>query len=203
MNSLYHSQGFILASASPRRSLLLGEAGYAFDVIPSQVDESNYATEGMDAVQYACQLALAKARDIAWQHPDRLVFGADTVVDFEGELIGKPDDAADAERIIRLLFSGRHKVITGIALVRITDSIEIVDSETTIVYPRQLTEQQIAEHIRLEDWKGKAGAYGIQEAGDRFVERIEGSFTNVIGLPMELTQRLLQELNISPSSSKP
>jgi septum formation protein len=199
MNSKYNAQSFILASASPRRRLLLGQAGYTFDVIPSHVDESNYPTQRMQAVEYACHLALTKARDVAWKHTDRLVLGADTVVDFEGELIGKPQDAADAERIIRLLFSAPHKVITGIALVRIADSTEIVDAETTVVYPRRLTEQQIAKHIVLEDWKGKAGAYGIQEAGDQFVERIEGSFTNVIGLPMELTQRLLQELNITPN----
>jgi septum formation protein len=199
MNPTCHAKSFILASASPRRRRLLGQAGYAFEVIPSQVDESNYPTEGMDSVEYAKQLALVKARDVAWAHPGRLVLGADTVVDFRGALVGKPEDAADAERIIRLLFSAPHKVVTGIALVRIVDAAEIVEAESTIVYPRPLTEAQIAEHIRKEDWKGKAGAYGIQEAGDRFVERIEGSFTNVMGLPMELTQRLLHELNITPN----
>lgn len=201
MNPIYHAKSFVLASASPRRRRLLGQAGYAFDVIPSSIDESNYPTEGMDSVEYARQLALAKARDVAWSYPDRLVLGADTVVDFEGSTIGKPSDAADAERIIRLLFSGRHKVVTGIALVRIADATEIVETDTTIVYPRPLTDEQIAEHIRLEDWKGKAGAYGIQEAGDQFVERIEGSFTNVIGLPMELVQHLLEEFNITPSTT--
>ncbi|MBE0535215.1 MAG: septum formation protein Maf [Phycisphaerae bacterium] len=198
MNPISHANSFILASASPRRRLLLGQAGYAFEVVPSRVDEANYPTEGMDSVELARQLALAKARDVAWRHPDRLVLGADTVVDFDGTTIGKPADAADAERIIRLLFSGPHKVVTGIALVRIADDTEIVETETTRVYPRPLTEQQIAEHIRLEDWKGKAGAYGIQEAGDKFVERIDGSFTNVVGLPMELTENLLRDLNITP-----
>ncbi len=197
--SIYHAKSFILASASPRRRLLLGEAGYAFDVVPSCIDESNYAIEGMDCVTYARQLALAKARDVAWKHPDRLVLGADTVVDFNGEIIGKPEDAADADRIIRLLFSAPHQVITGIALVRIGDSTEIAETATTLVYPRQLTEEQITEHIRMEDWKGKAGAYGIQEAGDQFVERIEGSFTNVIGLPMELVRALLEQLDITPN----
>jgi septum formation protein len=184
---------FILASASPRRKLLLEKAGFEFDVIVSDVDESAFETEGVSSVEHTKQLALAKAKDVALKYPGQLVMGADTVVDFDGLIIGKPDDAAHAEEITRKLFSAPHKVITGIALVKIEDDIEIVEADITTVYPRKLTEEQIAEHIRKEDWKGKAGAYGIQESGDEFVERIEGSFTNVIGLPMELIEELLSE----------
>ena len=187
-----HTQSqFILASASPRRKLLLEKAGYVFDVITSAVDESAFDTEGISSVEHTKQLALAKAKDVAQKHPNTLILGADTIVDFDGQIIGKPDDAAHAEQITRMLFSAPHKVITGIALVRIKDAVEIVKAETTIVYPKKLTEEQITEHIRKEDWRGKAGAYGIQETGDEFVERIEGSFTNVIGLPMEQIQKLL------------
>lgn len=182
---------FILASASPRRKLLLEKAGFEFDIIPSEVDESAFDTESVSSVDHTKELALAKAKDVALKYPSQLVMGADTVVDFEGEIIGKPDDAEHAEEITRKLFSTPHKVITGIALVKIVDKIEIVEADVTIVYPKQLTEDQIAEHIRKEDWKGKAGAYGIQETGDEFVERIEGSFTNVIGLPMELVEEML------------
>ena len=184
---------FILASASPRRKLLLERAGYRFDIICSNIDESTFDTAGADSVDHTKQLALAKANDVAQKYPARFVLGADTVVDFNGKIIGKPEDAAHAEQITRLLFSAPHKVITGIALVNIDRSLEIVEADTTIVYPKALTEQQIAEHIRKEDWKGKAGAYGIQETGDEFVERIEGSFTNVIGLPMELIEELLAD----------
>ncbi len=184
---------FILASASPRRKLLLERAGYKFDVVCSHIDESAYDSEGADSAEHTKQLALAKANNVAQKYPDRLVLGADTVVDFNGEIIGKPEDAAHAEQITRLLFSAPHKVITGIALVNIARSLEIVKADTTIVYPKALTEQQIAEHIRKEDWKGKAGAYGIQETADEFVEKIEGSFTNVIGLPMEQIQKLLAD----------
>ena len=113
-------------------------------------------------------------------------------------IIGKPDDAEHAEDITRRLFSRPHKVITGVALVCKEKGIDLVEADTTIVYPRQLTEAQITEHIRKGDWQGKAGAYGIQETGDEFVDRIEGSFTNVMGLPMELTQQLLTELGITP-----
>ena len=194
MTETSHPNTFILASASPRRKLLLERAGYKFDVVCSSIDESAFDTEGADSVEHTKQLALAKANDVAQKYPNRLVLAADTVVDFNGKIIGKPEDAAHAEQITRLLFSAPHKVITGIALINIAKSLQIVEADITIVYPKALTEQQIAEHIRKEDWKGKAGAYGIQESGDEFVEKIEGSFTNVIGLPMERLQQLLKNL---------
>jgi len=199
MTDAVRQNTFILASASPRRKLLLRKAGYMFEVICSGVDESAFEADEADPIGHARRLALAKAEAVARKYPGRLVLAADTVVDFNGTIIGKPRDAADAERITRLLFSAPHKVITGIALVNITDSVEIVEADVTVVYPKRLTGQQIARHIHKGDWKGKAGAYGIQETGDEFVERIEGSFTNVIGLPMERVQRLLAQLNITPN----
>lgn len=189
---------FILASASPRRRDLLRKAGYCFEIVPSDVDESAYDTDGVTSEEHTRILALAKAKDVAAQFPNAIVMGADTVVDLDGEIIGKPDDAAHAEAITRKLFSKPHKVITGMALVCIEKNIKIVDADTTVVYPCQLTEAQIADHIQNGQWQGKAGAYGIQETGDEFVERIDGSFTNVMGLPMELTERLLGELGIEP-----
>jgi len=189
---------FILASASPRRQELLHKAGYRFAVIPSGVDEETFGTEGIDSVTLCKRLALAKANDVAARYADRFVLGADTVVDASGHIIGKPADAADAERITRILFSRPHKVITGIALVCRDKNIEIAEAEITTVYPRPLTDAQIAEHIAGGSWQGKAGAYGIQETGDAFVERIEGSFTNVMGLPMERTEALLQTCGIKP-----
>ena len=186
---------FILASASLRRKLLLERAGYRFDVIPSQVDESEFELENLSSVDHTKKLALAKANDVAKDYPSHLVMGADTVVDFDGQIIGKPKDSADAERITRLLFSAPHKVITGLALIAIDRQIKIVEAETTIVYPKKLTDKQISMHIDNGDWRGKAGAYGIQETGDEFVEKIEGSFTNVIGLPMELVEKILKDLS--------
>ncbi len=184
----------VLASASPRRKELLAQAGYAFDVIPSDVDEEAFSDDDCTPTRFAEVLALAKARDVAARYPNRLVLGADTIVDCEGEIIGKPADEADAERITRKLFRRPHQVITGLALVRVSDGTEVVRSEVTTVYPRRMNERQIAAHIAGRSWEGKAGAYAIQETGDEFVERIEGSFTNVIGLPMELLQRLLTAL---------
>jgi len=184
----------ILASASSRRRQLLAQAGYKFKVVPSDIDESAFPTKGLSARQYAQQLALEKAKKVAEQFPTCLVISADTVVDFQGEIIGKPADAKEAEQIVRKLFSAPHKVITGVAIVRFSDGTEIKDSDTTIVYPKKLNDEQIAKHIKSGSWRGKAGAYAIKGKNDEIVERIEGSLTNVMGLPMELLQRLLKRL---------
>ena len=186
--------GIILASASPRRKKLLTEAGYAFTVVSSGVDETAFNFASVDIGEYAGMLALAKAGKVARRYPDSVVIGADTVVDFNGEIIGKPADEREAEQITRKLFGAVHKVITGLAIARLSDGIELVESDTTIVYPRKLSEEQIAEHIKSNSWQGKAGAYRIQEKGDEFVERIEGSFTNVMGMPMELLGEMLGKI---------
>jgi septum formation protein len=182
----------ILASASERRRQLLAEAGFEFTCVEPDIDESSYVAGAGNPREYAERLALAKAKSVAEKYPESLVIGADTVADFEGEVIGKPADAKEAEEITRKLFSRPHKVITAVAIVRVSDGTEIVESEATTVYPKKLTEGQIAEHIRGGSWRGKAGAYAIQE-GDEFVERIDGSLTNVMGLPMELVHRLLKK----------
>jgi septum formation protein len=187
---------FILASASPRRKQLLQEAGLEFETVVSDVDESLFSTDDVTSVEHTKILALEKAKDVAKKFPDKLVLGADTVVDYNGMIIGKPENAAHAEQITRMLFSQPHGVITGVALVRISDNTEIVEAATTIVYPKKLTEDQILDHITNGKWQGKAGAYGIQETGDEFVERIEGSFTNVIGLPMELVKEMLAKVYV-------
>jgi septum formation protein len=182
----------ILASASPRRRQLLAEAGYKFDVVVSQIDESVFPTENITPAEYAKQLAFAKANDVADKFPDFLVIGADTVVDFEGQIIGKPRDARHAEEITRMLFSKPHNVITGLALICKSRNLKIVEAETTIVYPKKLTDAQIAGHIESGIWSDKAGAYAIQEQNDRFVDHIDGSMTNVMGMPMEMFRRILR-----------
>jgi septum formation protein len=184
----------ILASASPRRRQLLSEAGYAFTVVRPNIDESAFSTEGIKAATYAKRLALAKAKSVAQTYPDCLVIGADTVVDFQGQIIGKPADAKDAEAITKKLFSAPHKVITGIAVVRLRDNTALVESDSTTVYPKRLTAEQIAEHIKGGSWRDKAGAYAIKETGDEFVERIEGSLTNVMGLPMGLLEQMWRSI---------
>jgi len=190
----HHSLSLILASASPRRRALLAEAGYDFEVVVPDVDESAFAREGVGAEEYAERLALAKARSVAERFGDSLVLGADTVADFDGEIIGKPADSREAEEITLKLFSEPHRVVTGVAIVRLSDGTQLCKSDSTTVYPKKLTPEQIAEHINSGTWRGKAGAYAIQENGDEFVERIEGSLTNVMGLPMELLRRMLSNI---------
>ncbi len=187
----------ILASASPRRRQLMFEAGYEFTVVLPEVDESAFKTNDADPVEYTKRLALAKAKSVAPKHPDSFVIGADTIVDFQGRIIGKAADAKEAEQITGKLFSAPHKVITGVAIVRLSDGTELVRSDSTTVYPRKMTADQIADHIKGGSWRDKAGAYAIQETGDEFVEKIEGSLTNVMGLPMELLESLLAGLKIS------
>ena len=184
---------FILASNSPRRRELLEKAGFQFEIVPPQIDEKIFDSQKLVPSEYAKLLALAKAKSVAAKLPEKIVVGADTIVDFEGWIIGKASDIEEAEKIIRLLFSRPHKVITALAIARLSDNIEIVETDTTIVYPRPMTDEQIGEHIKSGTWRDKAGAYAIQEQGDRFVEKIEGSLSNVVGLPMELFQKLFKQ----------
>lgn len=186
----------VLASASPRRKDILTQAGYKLIIEKSDIDESQFSTDKIEPCKYAEQLALAKAKNVASRHPDKIVLGADTIVDYQGIIIGKPEDKKEAEEIIRKLFSKSHKVITGVAFVRINDNTEIVTHDVTIVYPKKMSPEQIREHIRSGTWKDKAGAYAIQENGDEFVEKIEGSLTNVMGLPLELITNLLEKLTM-------
>ena len=188
---------FILASASPRRKELLERAGYKFIIDASGIDENGF--DKAHPVEFAAKLALAKANDVANRHRDMLVLGADTIAACDGLIIGKPADAADAERITRLLFSKPHKVITAVAVVRICDGLEISRADTTVVYPKKMTDDMIRKHLASGTWEGKAGAYAIQETGDEFVDRIEGSITNVMGLPMEIIAEIFAGLGIKKS----
>ena len=126
----------ILASASPRRRQLLAQAGYKFTVVVPDIDESVFPSERVSPCEYAKRLALAKAKNVAAKFPESLVIGADTVVDYKGKIIGKPADAKQAEQITRKLFSKPHKVITAVAIVRLSDRTEIVESDTTAVHPK-------------------------------------------------------------------
>ena len=181
----------ILASRSPRRQELLRRAGFAFEVRPSQIEE--VPRPGESAEDFACRAAQEKALEVAAScQPDTLILGADTVVVVNGELLGKPRDAEDARRMLRLLLGRVHRVVTGVCLVRAPQEIMALKYETTAVTFRQLDEEEIQSYLASGEPFDKAGAYGIQGLASRFVTRVEGCYFNVVGLPVALVYEILK-----------
>ena len=197
-----HIGRLVLASSSPRRRELLADAGYQFEVVSPPMDEPDELIHKLPPAQQAESLSYFKARSVADLHPDGLVLGADTVVAVGGQVLGKPTDADDARRMLRTLSSTRHCVITGVTLLG-PQRQRLIASEVTYVTMRPMSEQDIEDYIASGEWEGKAGAYAIQEtAQDRFVLKVEGSYSNVVGLPMELVTRMLDELATHPDQHK-
>ena len=183
----------ILASASPRRRELLEGLGLTFEVIVPDVDEEAGGTP--DAAARALILAERKARSAAAQVARGLVIGADTLVAAsDGEIIGKPAGRDDARRILGKLSSARHRVITGVCIVHVATGRRAAEAATTWVTMKPMTEAEIAAYVDSGEADGKAGAYAIQESGDRFVVKIEGDLDNVVGLPLTVVSHLLAEL---------
>ena len=178
----------ILASKSPRRGELLTAAGIAFEAVSVDVDESFLKLEPPG--DHVRRLALAKAQAVFATHPTSLVLGADTIVLIGGEMMGKPHDHEDATRMLRMLSGREHEVLTGLALVSPGDTA--VEVATTKVWFNPLTEEEIAEYVASGEPLDKAGAYAIQGLGSRFIDRIQGSYSNVVGLPVALVYRLLK-----------
>lgn len=183
----------ILASASPRRAALLREAGYAIEVVPSPFHEPDIESLGLSPPALAEALSFFKARSVAERRSAGLVLGADTVVAYDGRVFGKPIDAADARRILSTLAGTTHEVITGVTLIDAATQKRLIRHDTTRVTMRPMSAAALEAYIASGAWQGKAGAYGIQDHGDAFVKRIEGSFSNVVGLPMELVAAMLEE----------
>ncbi len=182
----------ILASASPRRRELLDAVGCEFEVITSDVDETlDPGVPPHDAVEV---LARRKCEAVASLHPDRVVLAADTLVELDGAALGKPADAADAVRMLRNL-SGRENIVhTGVAVSCGGRTVAAV--ETTRVKFRELSDAEIARYVASGEPLDKAGAYGIQRKGALLVERVDGDYFNVVGLPLVLSARLLGEFGI-------
>ncbi len=186
----------VLASASPRRQELLRNAGIAFEVQPAHIVEVPLA--GETAKGCAERLAREKALAVASQRPRDVVLGADTVVTTDNQLLGKPSDAADAKRMLRLLSGREHQVITGVCLA--FDGHISVASETTQVTVNELTEKEIADYVASGEPMDKAGAYAIQGIASRWIPRIEGDYFNVVGLPVALVFRMLREMSSEASA---
>jgi septum formation protein len=184
----------ILASASPRRAELLASAGYEFDVAPADVDETPVIAEPPET--YALRIARDKAAAVSVQDPQKgnVVLAADTVVVVDGQILGKPRDLEDSRRMLRLLSGGTHEVHTAV-VVRTTAG-ERAELETTRVRFVPLEDADIEWYVASGEPEGKAGAYAIQGRAARFIDRIEGSWSNVVGLPVARVARMLKETRL-------
>jgi len=183
----------ILASASPRRAELLQAAGIAFEVMPAHVDET--ARDGESPHAYVSRVAEAKASAIAARADHRIVLAADTTVVVGGEMLGKPADDADAKRMLRLLSGRVHEVATGVT-VSCGPSLTTKVESTEVAFAA-LSENEIAWYVATGEPRDKAGAYAIQGYASRFITRIAGSYSNVVGLPIALVYDLLKAAGLT------
>ncbi len=181
----------ILASASPRRRQLLADAGYRFTVEPSEIDEPEPSTP-IDVRLYVAELAWRKAFAVANRCKSGLILAADTSCAVAGQILNKPIDRDDAERMIRLQEGRDTEVVTGLVLYRVERHEWVGALETSVVRFRPLSDAERQDHLDSRRWEGKAGAYGVQD-NDPYIEVVAGSWSNVVGLPMERLSTLLDE----------
>jgi septum formation protein len=181
----------ILASASPRRRELLTQAGYTFEVHPAHVNEDPHPDE--DPIAYVVRLARDKAQAVFADvnDPEAIVLGADTTVTLDSDILAKPEDAADAARMLRLLSGRTHRVITGVAVA--TAKGTEVAAEVTGVQFLTLADGEISAYIATGEPMDKAGAYGIQGLAAKWIPRVEGCYFNVVGLPLALVATMLEQ----------
>lgn len=189
----------VLASRSPRRAHILAAAGFKFDVVDAEVDETPREQE--EPATYVVRLAREKAMKVVCKTPGIIVVGADTTVVAGGRLLGKPADRKEAKAMLEALSGRFHDVFTGVA-VRKADRV-FTGVERTRVWFAQMSPEEIAWYVDTEEPQGKAGAYAIQGVGSRFVERIEGSYANVVGFPVALVYRMLKEVGWVGNDDRP
>jgi septum formation protein len=186
----------ILASASPRRRRMLSEAGYHFVVDPSGIDEPEPAA-GDNARVYAAQLALRKAMCVAARHREGVILAADTACAVGGQILNKPHDRDDAERMLRAQEGREVQVVTALVLYQVQSNEWLGAIEMSTVFVRPLSDAERIDYLDSGQWRGKAGAYGVQDE-DPFVTVLSGSWSNVVGLPMEKLRALVDKLANHP-----
>lgn len=184
------SRKLILASSSPRRQELLRKEGIEFEVCPANIPEKQ--RPGEPPSDFALRLAQEKALKIAAKFPDAFVLGADTIVVIDGEILGKPAGPQDAARMLAMLSGRTHQVITAVSLVAPGKRID-TRSLTTAVHFRALTSQEIKQYVAEGEPMDKAGAYAIQGGAAPWVTRLEGDYSNVVGLPLPLVKEMLRD----------
>jgi septum formation protein len=180
----------ILASSSPRRRQLLADAGYTFDIIPPHESAECGVCANESPPELVARLALQKAADVACRVQAGLVIGCDTVAECRGQILGKPRDREHARQMLDLLKSREHHVYSGLCLWRRPDNDQQVAVETTRLVMDPISDAELTDYLATDAWEGKAGAFGYQDGLD-WVHIIEGSESNVVGLPMELFAQLL------------
>ena len=185
---------FILASASPRRRELLLQAGVPFEVVIADVDESELENETPEDL--VRRLSLNKANEIAQKNKNAWVLGADTIVVFNNQVLGKPSDEQDAVNMLGTLQGQTHTVFGGIALVNIEQGFEEVQCHISEVKITPMSEVDIKKYISTHEPMDKAGSYAIQGLGSQFVSAVDGSYTNVVGLNLEATINLLRKYKV-------
>ena len=179
----------LLASTSPQRRAILEQLGIPFDVVDP--DYVEHDPPGANAERLVCDHARGKAQSVAADAGGRPVLGVDTTVVLEGRIYAKPADAADAEQMLVGLAGKTHAVLSGLCLL--TPDWEVVEAAATLVTFRPLSPRDVAAYVAAGEWEGRAGAYAIQGRGASLVERVEGDYLNVVGLPVALLVRLLAE----------
>lgn len=179
----------VLASNSPRRIALLRSLGYQFEIIPHNVEECIHAS--MPPVELAQHLAYLKALDVAGRVDNAIVISADTIIVCKEVVVGKPEDINDARRILSLLSNSEHDVISGVCVLETPSQKKMLRAGLTHIKMMHISDAEIDRYILTGEPLDKAGAYAIQGGGGKFIEKIDGSYSNVVGLPLELLREML------------
>lgn len=187
----------ILASGSPRRAELMRKHGYRVRIVKPPLEEPSGFGQSLSPVELAMAVSYFKAKCVAHTEREGWIIAGDTIVTHQGVIFGKPVDRVDAKRILTALTGTTHHVITGVTLMNARAHRHQLDSDSTAVTMRAMSDAEMQAYLDTRAWEGKAGAYGIQDRGDAFIDRIDGSFTNVVGFPMELIGRMLKEVGLT------
>jgi len=179
----------ILASTSPRRIALLKSLGYHFDIIPHDIEERIH--DNVSPAELVQSLAFLKASDVAGRVCDAVIVSADTIIVHEKSILGKPKDVSDARRILSILSNSEHDVISGVCVMASPSRKKMLRIERTHIKMKYIKDEEIDRYILTGEPMDKAGAYAIQGEGRKFIEKIDGSYSNAVGLPLELLQEML------------
>ena len=192
-NNVTSNLKLVLASASPRREEILKKLNLKFTIVPAKINEDDFSND--DPIDLVKTLALEKAKSVSELVEEAIVIAADTVVVFNGQILGKPADEADAKNMLKSLNSNQHQVITGLAVLNSSKEKIFVEHNITDVKMTNMSEKEIDNYIETGEPMGKAGSYAIQGYGGLFVEEIKGSYHSVMGLPIHQLAKLLDKFN--------